>query len=191
MPNAVRRVAAAMLFVVAMGGAVKTASARGLECADPGYQVPRSAQIGAMLCRMNDVRTTPLVENSQLDAAAEEKLDEIVRYRHVSHTPDPADPSPFTPIRDNMTLTPPWSIGENIAIGTGNLGRARAIFRAWWWSPTHRANILNSAFTSVGFAERHIPRVVMDVDQEDGPTLMHETLVDETIWVAEFEGPNQ
>jgi uncharacterized protein YkwD len=189
LPNTARRAAAALLFVAAMGGAAETASARGLDCADPDYQAAQPAQGGAMLCRLNAVRTTPLAEDPELDAAAEEKLDEIMQYRHVSHTPDPTDPSPFTPLKDNKALIPPWSIGENIAIGAGSLGGARAIFSDWWWSPSHRANILNGAFTGVGFAERHIPRIIMDVDQEYGPTIEHETLTDETIWVTEFWGP--
>jgi uncharacterized protein YkwD len=43
-----------------------------------------------------------------------------------------------------------WSIGENIAWGTGPLGTPRSIVRAWMNSPGHRANILNGTFRDIG-----------------------------------------
>jgi uncharacterized protein YkwD len=43
-----------------------------------------------------------------------------------------------------------WSIGENIAWGTGGLGTPRSIVHAWMHSPGHRANILNGTFRDIG-----------------------------------------
>jgi uncharacterized protein YkwD len=43
-----------------------------------------------------------------------------------------------------------WSVGENIAWGTGNLATPRSIVRAWMHSPGHRANILAPAFRQIG-----------------------------------------
>lgn len=43
-----------------------------------------------------------------------------------------------------------WSVGENIAWGTGALGSPRLIVRAWMHSPGHRANILTRSFRHIG-----------------------------------------
>jgi uncharacterized protein YkwD len=43
-----------------------------------------------------------------------------------------------------------WSIGENIAWGTGRLGTPRAIVKAWMNSPGHRENILNGTYRDIG-----------------------------------------
>jgi uncharacterized protein YkwD len=43
-----------------------------------------------------------------------------------------------------------YSIGENLAWGTGALSRARAIVNAWLASPGHRANLLHAGFRLVG-----------------------------------------
>lgn len=43
-----------------------------------------------------------------------------------------------------------WSLGENIAWGSGTLGTPREIVDAWMHSPGHRANILNRSFREIG-----------------------------------------
>ena len=43
-----------------------------------------------------------------------------------------------------------WSIGENIAWGTGPLGTPRQIVKAWMHSPGHRENILNGTYRDIG-----------------------------------------
>jgi uncharacterized protein YkwD len=43
-----------------------------------------------------------------------------------------------------------WTVGENIAWGTGVLATPRSIVRAWMHSPGHRANILNRRFREIG-----------------------------------------
>ena len=43
-----------------------------------------------------------------------------------------------------------WSVGENLAWGSGNLGTPRQIVRAWMNSPGHRANMLNGRFREIG-----------------------------------------
>jgi uncharacterized protein YkwD len=48
-----------------------------------------------------------------------------------------------------------WThVGENLAWGTGSLGRPYAIFSAWIRSPGHRANILDPTFRDLGIAVR-------------------------------------
>jgi uncharacterized protein YkwD len=43
-----------------------------------------------------------------------------------------------------------WTVGENIAWGSGRLATPRSIMRAWMNSPGHRANILNRRFREIG-----------------------------------------
>ena len=43
-----------------------------------------------------------------------------------------------------------WSVGENLAWGSGSHATARSIVRAWMNSPGHRANILNGRFREIG-----------------------------------------
>ena len=43
-----------------------------------------------------------------------------------------------------------WSVGENLAWGTGVLATPRATVRAWMHSPDHRANLLDRRFADVG-----------------------------------------
>ena len=43
-----------------------------------------------------------------------------------------------------------YTLGEDLAWGSGTLGTARAIVAAWMHSPGHRANILNGRFREIG-----------------------------------------
>jgi uncharacterized protein YkwD len=43
-----------------------------------------------------------------------------------------------------------WSVGENIAYGSGSRSTPRSIGRAWMNSPPHRKNILSESFRSIG-----------------------------------------
>jgi uncharacterized protein YkwD len=49
-----------------------------------------------------------------------------------------------------VTRSQSWSLGENIAWGTGSLATPAQTVRAWMKSPGHRANILNRRFRDVG-----------------------------------------
>ena len=45
-----------------------------------------------------------------------------------------------------------WSVGENIAWGSGSYGSPRNIVKSWMNSEGHRANILNPQFEHIGVA---------------------------------------
>ena len=47
-----------------------------------------------------------------------------------------------------------WTLGENLAWGTGDVGTARAIHAAWMRSSGHRDNILKPAFRELGIGVR-------------------------------------
>jgi uncharacterized protein YkwD len=47
-----------------------------------------------------------------------------------------------------------WTLGENLAWGTGDLGTARGIEDAWMHSSGHKANILKPGYREVGIGIR-------------------------------------
>ena len=47
-----------------------------------------------------------------------------------------------------------WSVGENLAWGSGTLATPRAMVRAWMQSADHRANLLDRHFADVGDRRR-------------------------------------
>jgi uncharacterized protein YkwD len=109
----------------------------------------------AVLClhnRERSVRGLPaLKENPKLRQAAEGHSTAMVTRAFFSHTsPD------GTSMVDRVLRTgyaaggSGWSIGENIAWGTGTLATAAQIQRAWMNSAGHRTNILRRQFREVG-----------------------------------------
>ena len=108
----------------------------------------------AVLCLHNKERTQrglpPLKENAKLRKAAKGHSDNMVAKHFFDHTaPDGSD------MVDRILGTgyangQGWSLGENIAWGTGNLATAREIHAAWMQSPGHRANILRRQFREIG-----------------------------------------
>jgi uncharacterized protein YkwD len=60
-----------------------------------------------------------------------------------------------------------WSLGENIAYGTGELATAAEIHGAWMRSSGHRANILRRQFREIGIG---IALGVPDAGADGGAT---------------------
>jgi uncharacterized protein YkwD len=48
-----------------------------------------------------------------------------------------------------------WTVGENLAWGSGPLGSPRAIVQAWLDSPGHRKNLLSPRYSAVGLGIVH------------------------------------
>ena len=59
---------------------------------------------------------------------------------------------PLTRIRRTgyLAASPSWSVGENIAWGSGTYAQPKSIVKRWMNSPGHRANILKSSFRDLG-----------------------------------------
>ncbi len=107
--------------------------------------------------------------NSQLDAAAQAKADNMVALNYWSH--------------DTPSGQPPWvfitnagynysAAGENLAYG---FDTSEDVVTAWMGSPEHRANILDTSYKDVGFG------IANSVNyQGNGP---------ETIIVTEYGAP--
>lgn len=83
--------------------------------------------------------------NSQLDAAAQAKANDMVTRNYWSHnTPDGKEPWVFID-QAGYVYT---KAGENLAYGFSTSGDTVV---GWMNSPTHRANLLDTSFTDVGF----------------------------------------
>lgn len=120
---------------------------------------PTSANTAAMrtavLCLVNQQRTqrglVPLVANAQLTAAAQGHSDDMVAKRYFSHTS--ADGRTFAQrisAAGYLTGYRSYSIGENIAWGSGSRGTPQQIVTSWMGSAGHRANILSTSFRDSG-----------------------------------------
>jgi uncharacterized protein YkwD len=86
-----------------------------------------------------------------LAAAAGRYAIQMVDERFLAHT-SPRGSTVLSRIRATTYLrgAQAWSVGENIAWGSGTLATPRAIVQAWMQSPGHRANVLSPCFRDVG-----------------------------------------
>jgi len=96
----------------------------------------------------NDSRTqqnlSELKENSLLDAAAQNKANDMLAKGYFSHnTPDGHTPWDFITAAGYNYIT----AGENLAV---NFTEAENVEDAWMNSPGHRANILNKSYEEIG-----------------------------------------
>nr|WP_246344569.1 CAP domain-containing protein [Conexibacter arvalis] len=120
--------------------------------ASPGANLKRAS--AATLCLLNRQRKAhglrPLRVNGALRKAAARHSRDMARRNFFSHT-SPGNVSFDQRIRRaNYRPRGGWSIGENIAWGSGHLASPASIVRSWMNSPGHRANILNRGFRKIG-----------------------------------------
>lgn len=121
--------------------------------------MPSSAGAGkvraATLCLLNRQRRahglTKLRPNGRLRGAAAAYSRLMVRLKFFDHV-SPSGSTLQSRIEHAHYLdgARSWSIGENIAWGTGSFATPRSIVRSWMHSPGHRANILNGRFRDIG-----------------------------------------
>lgn len=113
-----------------------------------------AAQVRAMRCLTNFARRgrglPALAGSATLDRAAGRKSADILRCGEFSHE---ACGREFTYWMQRFGFPRNCASAENIAWGSGSLGSARNIFRAWIGSPGHRANILGR-FEEIGIGLR-------------------------------------
>jgi uncharacterized protein YkwD len=118
-------------------------------------QVPAEDLREATLCLMNAERGARGVGRLQaeplLGRVASSYARAMVRGRFFDHT-SPGGSTMLARIRATSYLrdVTSWSVGENLAWGTGSLSTPRATVRAWMQSAEHRANLLDRHFADVG-----------------------------------------
>ena len=109
----------------------------------------------AILCLHNQIRAgrgLPLLrENAKLRRAAAGHSADMVTRGFFDHTA----PGGATFVQRIMATRyasrrVAWSLGENLAWGTGSLATPREIMKAWMNSPGHRANVVKRSYREIG-----------------------------------------
>jgi uncharacterized protein YkwD len=127
-------------------------------CADTALKPTRGnldAVRDAVLCLHNKERARhglPLLrENPRLRRAAAGHSEHMVSRRFFDHI-SPGGTTMVDRIRRTgyTSGARAWSLGENIAWGSGSLATAAQIHRSWMRSSGHRANILQRSFREIG-----------------------------------------
>jgi uncharacterized protein YkwD len=147
----------ALCVLLALPAASHAKRKRGAPCANAQIE-PSAANVelvrAAVLCLHNRERAARrlprLVEQAQLRTAAEGHSRHMVQAQFFAHeAPGGADMAARI-LRAGYANGRSWSLGENIAWGTGPLATPAAIHRSWMGSPGHRANILRRKFREIG-----------------------------------------
>jgi uncharacterized protein YkwD len=116
-----------------------------------------AVQVTAMECMVNFARQQAglprLGDTRKLDSSAASKAADILRCNDFSHEACGRD-FLYWFRRVGYVGGRCWWAGENLAWGTGSLGTARAVVKAWLRSPSHRANMLSSEYSDFGISLR-------------------------------------
>jgi uncharacterized protein YkwD len=153
-----RRVTAVALATAVALLAPAASQAGGAACAGADALPGQGSDItmrGATVCLMNAERSArgvaPLRAHPALASVAARYAAERVGERFFAHT-SPRGSTVLSRIRSTTYLRGAiaWSLGENLAWGSGTLSTPRAIVAAWMASPGHRANLLSACFRDVG-----------------------------------------
>lgn len=154
-----RRIAVATAAAVAvLVPSAVPASAAAAPCANRDAH-PSETRTGvvkrATLCLLNRRRAAKglkkLRHNRQLAVAARRHAQDMVSRDFFAHTA-PGGVSFVDRIlrTDYVRANSGYSVGENLAWGSYQLGTPRLIVRAWMKSPGHRRNILDGRFREIG-----------------------------------------
>jgi uncharacterized protein YkwD len=142
---------AVLLFAVPSASAAGACSAANATAA----KASKRALVRATLCVLNAERARhhlrPLRLNRRLSLAAQRHSRAMARRKFFSHT-SPGGASFVDRIRSTGYLSGArsWTVGENIAYGSGSRSTPRSIGSAWMNSPPHRSNILSSSYRAIG-----------------------------------------
>ena len=112
-----------------------------------------------LLCLHNQIRAQaglPLLkDNTKLRKAAVGHSNDMVAEGYFDHTSLNGDTFVDRILDAGYARrNDGWTIGENLAWGTGELSTPQAIMNAWMNSAGHKANILKKAYKEVGISVR-------------------------------------
>ena len=118
-------------------------------------QAPNFRLARAAVCLINERRAARglrrLRLNNRLSRAARRHTRDMVRHRYFAHVSRRGKD-----IVDRLYGTGylggrfSWTVGENLAWGSGGRGTPRKIVRSWMQSPGHRRNILDPRLRLIG-----------------------------------------
>ena len=147
-------VIAALAAIGSPAEAAVSACSSSVATLEPTQQNVRQVK-SAVLCLVNRERTRRglprLSLDSRLSRAAAKHSRDMVRRGYFDHV----SPGGRT-VRHRIMSTGwlrgarGWTIGENLAWGSGRYADAADTVRSWMLSPGHRANILNAKFRQIG-----------------------------------------
>ncbi len=152
---------ATCLVALVLPAAAQGAPASGATRACPGQsRQPTAANLAASraatLCLINSERRAHglhrLKPVAALTSAAASHAKRMAREDFFDHT-EPNGSTFMARIRRTNYLSGAvraWSVGENLAWGTGQLATPEAIVTAWMKSPAHRRNILTARYRELG-----------------------------------------
>ncbi len=112
--------------------------------------------VASTLCLLNgerrDAGLKPLSQNAKLASAAIAHSREMVDKQYFDHVgKDGKDPTDRIRGAGYIPNVGAWTVGENLAWGTGSLATPKEIVKAWMNSTGHRENILRPTFKEIGF----------------------------------------
>lgn len=128
----------------------------------PAGQCSKKINRASMRCEVNAARRAngrgPLTVNLRLRNAAQKHADAMATQHFFAHV-DTAGRTPEARMKaaGYMRGARSWSVGENIAYGTGDEGTPHAIVRAWLKSPPHRKILLGDFREGGGGVARGLP----------------------------------
>lgn len=146
------------IIAIAAAAALVAPAAAQASCPDENVE-PNSVNLAEMraatLCLLNAERTPrglpALRENAKLTDASQEYSQLMVDRSFFAHvTPDGVDLVQRLTSVGYIVRDAAWTVGENLAWGTGGLATPKRIMQAWMDSPGHRANVLTGEFREVG-----------------------------------------
>ena len=113
----------------------------------------------SVLCLINADRTKlrmpALRENAKLRKAALGQSNDMVVNGYFDHTSPDGDTFVDRILAAGYAKkNDGWSLGENLAWGTGDLSTAQGVMNAWLNSAGHKANIVKKAYREVGIGIR-------------------------------------
>lgn len=109
----------------------------------------------ATMCLVNgeraDAGLPPLAANPRLDLSSFEHSQDMVARNYFAHqSQDGRDVVDRVRVTGYIPSETEWTVGENLAWGTGTLATPKGIVQAWMNSQGHRENILRGSFREAG-----------------------------------------
>ncbi len=149
---------AALLLGLALPATSHALASRAQAC-PAAYSEPNAANVtrisSATVCLINYeriARKLPVLRpNGPLSIAAASHSRDMATRNYFSHTSQ-GGKTFVSRIMGARYITPgkTWTVGENLAWGTGSLSTPAAAVAGWMRSPGHRANILKGSFKEIG-----------------------------------------
>jgi len=120
-----------------------------------GGDVSEANMAKSTVCLLNNQRARrglhKLRQNARLSKAARQHTSDMVRRRYFSHVSKSGSDIVDRLNRNGyMRGARSWTVGENLAWGSGTRSTPREIVQAWMRSRGHRANILQRRFREIG-----------------------------------------